>query len=154
MSDDHPSGLPLLLKVPRVSYHLDCSDRHTYGLVEEGLLHLVKVGGKASRITRNFAGAGSARAKPADHVPGLVQYRKTKARAKKQAVAGGGTEPGGRKTNGPSSSARNRAEGSIRDRARRSRHHAGAQRPRPDEAEVVFLIKDEVQRGDATGRVR
>ena len=81
MSDenDHPSGLPLLLKVPRVAGEFDCSGRHVYDLVEQGLLDLVKLGNKASRITReSVLRLAAQRTKPADHMPGLKQFSEAK----------------------------------------------------------------------------
>jgi hypothetical protein len=95
MSDEHDqqSELPLLLKIPRVSFHLSCSDRHTYELIDMGLLELVKLGPKASRITSaSVLKLAAQRAKPADQVPGLKQYTQAKKNRGHKKPADGGKQ--------------------------------------------------------------
>ena len=74
-----PPSLPLLLTILDTANELSCSPRHVYDLAEQGLLELVKLGAKSSRITSASAMRLAAqRAKPSPSVPGLKQFSEPK----------------------------------------------------------------------------
>ena len=67
--------LPLLLTIPNTGFQLGICERQVYELANKGLLDLVKVGPKSSRITtESVLRVARQRAKPAGHVPGLKQF--------------------------------------------------------------------------------
>jgi excisionase family DNA binding protein len=49
----HSHELPLLLTIARTAHELGISERQVYELIHQGLLDLVPVGERASRITRD-----------------------------------------------------------------------------------------------------
>ena len=68
--------LPLLLTVDNAGFQLSICKRRVYGLAAQGLLDLVKVGAKSTRVTsasvlRLVAQGG----RPASSVPGLKQFK-------------------------------------------------------------------------------
>jgi hypothetical protein len=78
LNDVELCELPLLLTFRETSFQLRCGERHIYGLVEQGLLDLVKLGSKSSRITTaSVLRLVRQRAEPSAHVPGLKQFADT-----------------------------------------------------------------------------
>ena len=70
LNDVELCELPLLLTFKQTSFQLQCGERFIYDLVEQGLLDLVKLGGKSSRITTaSVLRLVRQRAKPSDTFP-------------------------------------------------------------------------------------
>ncbi len=72
-------SLPLLLTIPDAAFLLSCCPRHVYELEALGLLDLVKLGPKATRVTTaSVVRLIAQRAKPSAQIPGLKQFTDTK----------------------------------------------------------------------------
>jgi hypothetical protein len=82
MTTEITRKLPLLMKLPDAADELSTSVSSIYGMVEAGLLDLVKLGPKSSRITgESILRVLSQRDKPAADIPNLKQFKKGAAAA-------------------------------------------------------------------------
>ena len=76
ITDTRQSELPLLLTIRNASFQLSVCERQIYELAAAGLLVMVKIGRKSSRITReSILRLAAQRGEPTKPVSGLKQFK-------------------------------------------------------------------------------
>lgn len=82
MATEITRSLPLLVKIPDAAHEMSASISKIYELVDTGVLDLVKLGPKTSRITgESIVRVLAQRDKPAADIPNLKQFKKGAAAA-------------------------------------------------------------------------